>query len=200
MIDLLEKTTWGLAVFTVVIIGSYLAIFGAPTSTPYITVERREINEKEALQSLSKEARAILTNKLKLPPSGKGSPTGRLQATSKHFFKVNRDVYNRVRNRTDAVREAKKARSEVLQNKDGSNSLRIYDFNKGSILNKVGFQENDIIEQIDGKKIDFRSKLEVHGLFEDCKQQLDGGEPIVIMINRNGRHSQIIITPDWRRK
>ncbi len=138
---------------------------------------------------------------MKVPPpageSNKGSDRSRRVNAKREFRKVSRETLGRVSNLTDAINEMKRAGSTVIQNKDGTTSLKIHDFAPGSFLGKIGFKEQDIIELIDGEKIDFRSHLQAKETFEVLREKMLGGEPIVVTVNRAGRSLQIAFVPDF---
>ena len=111
-------------------------------------------------------------------------------------------MYERVSNRNDAFREAQKASSKVKENKDGTSSLIISDFGENNLFEKIGFHENDEIESINGKRIDFAniSTREALKHYKDLKTEFEQGKPLSVDILRNGKPTTLWFGSDWIKK
>lgn len=212
MINIAEKALWILAGFVLVGVVGWFLYFGGPTTVPYILAQSESVKKEDALKTLSPEAKVSLEKTLNAEPvlgrgatddDEKGDPKGakarpapRRQA-AQVFMRANRATFERVSTKNQAMKEADKAKSEVVRNSDGTNSLRVYDFDDTSILSQVGVQENDIIDLVDGKKIDFTSPLEANQLYDECKAKFATGSPIVVEVTRRGARTQIVVLPNF---
>ena len=122
MLDWLEKGTWVLAILVVVATAGFFFVAGAPSSTPYIALESREVSKSDVLKSLSKEGKQKLTAQLNKPPPTSGDPkkgserSRRAAQKQPKFIKINPEFYQRYRNRADALQEAKNASHRVIDN------------------------------------------------------------------------------------
>lgn len=201
MIDIVEKLVWGLAVLALVSVGAYWALCGGPSTTPYILADSMVVDKRADFEKkLSDEAKKFLKMQAAPPKAeDRDNPAVRKkQPRKKERRLINRGTYERVGSRNSAIREAEKAQSEVVQNKDGTNSLKVFNFDETSILTKVGIEPEDVVDYINGEKIDFSSKLEASNLYDQCKKQLESGIPVVVDITRRGKTMQLIIAPDFQ--
>lgn len=213
MLNIAEKCVWILSGLVIAGIAGWFVYFGGPTTVPYILAETQSVKKEDALKALSPAAKVSLEKTLSTEPTtakpkskddekgdGKGDnkakSTPRRQA-SQVFIQANSATFERVSTKNNALKEADKAKSEVVRNPDGTNSLKVYDFDETSILSQVGVQENDVIDFIDGKKIDFSSPLEANQLYDECKAKFAAGDPVVVEVTRRGTRTQIVVLPNF---
>lgn len=209
MIDFIEKTIWGLSLLVLATVIGWFAYLGGPSTVPFILAESESVDRKVVMDRLTPEAKVALEKALnperpsekatkdKDGKPGKTNKKPRKGRSTQEYMLVNRATFERVATKNEALKEADKAKSEVVQNKDGSNSLRVYDFSETSILSQVGVEENDVVDLVDGKKIDFTSPLEANQLYDECKAKFDSGVPIVVEVTRRGRPVQIVVSPNF---
>ena len=108
-------------------------------------------------------------------------------------YAIDRNLEKRLGNLNDCMAELDFASSTV--NDDGT--LKVHDIQQGSLLEKVGLQENDVLERVGGKVIDFNSFQECHNAWQESLQKLRSGTPIVVEIKRKGKLQQLIVAPDF---
>ncbi|MEM7168177.1 MAG: hypothetical protein AAF581_22205 [Planctomycetota bacterium] len=199
MISVMEKGLWVLGVLLLGLIGVFFVYLGPPPTISRLEVKAQKINEGILIEQLKPEARKRYQDLVTAPPpktpDGKPSKIGRPQTTE--IYKVNRATYYLINSKQTAMGEARKAGSEVIDNGDGTNSLKITSFGEGSLLHDVGMKDGDVVDTINGRKIDFSSTIDATSLYEDCVAQLDAGNPIVVNIRRRNKPMRIVVAGDW---
>ena len=203
MIGVMEKTLW---VFALILVGAIVSAFlyiGPPQPKgSRIEASAAKLTERELNQRMSQPAKKAYQEILKAPPpkAPDGSATKVVRPKSTEVYTVNRAAYYRVSSRRAALGEARTASSEVIDNGDGTNSLKISAFGDGSLLSEVGMKDGDVVDTINGKKIDFSSKNQARILYDECIAQLESGKPIVVNIRRRNSPMRIVVAGDWMLK
>lgn len=196
MLGALERTVWGLSILVLLAMGTYVAWAGLPSTTPAIAMESKEISEDELRGKLNSDQQKQLDAAIQgidktdggefVPRSGARSRVAR-----KTIYTVDRDLHERLSNFNDCVRELEFAKS-VLQD-DGT--LKVFDIEEGSLLEKIGLKNNDVLSRVDGLEIEFSSIPRVKDTWKDSLARLESGNPIVVEITRNGARHHLIVHP-----
>jgi len=194
MIGMVEKFVWGLTVLVVAGLGIYLAIAGAPSHWPTLALESQTVSQPEFDKMFPAKPDVPVANGgtiVRQPVKKPSRSPGR--SLKKVHMVINTATFDSVAKLADAARVAKSVSSKVKFHPDGSNSLELFGFSENSALGKLGFAENDVLDQIGGHKIDFSSKAEAIELYEEMRDQLGAGDPLVIDVTRNGTPMQIVV-------
>ena len=196
MLGIFEKIVWGLMLVLMIVLGSAFYLLGMPSTQPYIVTASRDLNERDAKKNMSEAARGRLAkiqegiaNKNK---DGQGS---RRPVTPSRTYKgVNRAMYERISNVSDALAEAELAEGFL----NDSGRWVIDKFESNNLFHRIGFQEKDEIESINLFSMSSLAEDTSAGisLYSSLKKEFEAGVPIVVSIRRNGRPMQIIFTPD----
>lgn len=197
MIGIFEKIVWGLAALTLLGIALVVLFVGLPSTTPTIAMESKQLSPEELQAKLSAEQKkrfeaAKVSGDLdadgNLVPRSDGG-----RAAPQTIFEVNEPLLERLGSKNDCIAELQFAKSEILD--DGS--LKIFDIEDGSLLSKVGLKDNDILERVDGLKIDFRNTSEYIGSWQSSLENLRAGNPIVVEIKRKGARHHLVVAPGY---
>ena len=197
--DLLEKIAIGFAGLCVFLtLGLYLniySVFGLPTGVPSTNSGEFLGTAKEtpaptgspapgapAAGDLAKEDQAI---KDKLRQQGR-PVVGRLE---RKRLSVPRPLFEHINNEANWSGELKKAHSQVIRTPGGNTRLRIHKIKENSLFKSFGFEENDVLELIDGEILQF-DEDSLHEHFQRAKAMLErvqNGESISVTVTRNNR-------------
>ena len=190
MLGALEKTVWALTILFILAAGGYVGFGGLPSTIPPIVTSSKQIQEKDL--KLTQQARADFDEQVQGSDEKEGETKPRdTRPRPKTIYEVDPALQQRLKNFGDCMQEARYASSEIT--KDGT--LKIFDIQEGSLLSKVGLEENDEIERVLGKKLDFTDKLGLHNVWEQCNDKLSRGIPVVIELRRNGQVRQLVVSP-----
>ncbi len=195
MLNIFETTIWIVSLVGIVFFAGALYLVGTPPIAPHVSQESREKGKKDYMAQLTKEQRieiAQINNKNpEVPDDFKISK----KKPKEKFFEVDRTIFLAVSNLNGAQHQADLAKSRI---KDGG--LQIFEFDKRSILSKIGFEEKDVITLIDGEYIDFEAiksptgALQGKALYERLRDKFEEGLPLRIDITRNGSPVQITVS------
>lgn len=190
MLTIVERTVWVLGGLMVLgSIGAFVYL-GPPTGIPKIEIETRETNAQQFNKGLSAEQRTAseaIKKEVREKVSKGGSSRSRALTVTEEFREVPTDTFEHYASRREALNAARQISGEVVPHKDGTNSYKIFNFSPGDPIAKLGFKENDVIDYIDGRKIDFNSELQANGLYNDLVDKMRGGGSMTVHITRNGR-------------
>ncbi len=192
MLGALEKIVWGLSIVVILACGGWVGYAGLPSTTPKLALGSKKITEQQL--KLPPEAKADVDAQRAGIDIGDDGPIERPGGKRKRpttVFQVDRNVEERLGNLNDCIAEMNFASSEVQA--DGT--LKVFDIQEGSLLEKVGLQNNDVIERIGGMVIDFSDTQACHNTWQENLERLKGGTPIVVEMKRNGTVQQLIISP-----
>jgi len=190
MLGAIEKTVWALSLLCVVISGVYVGYFGLPSTTPPLAANSRQIQEGDL--KLSTGARQDFDSQIQgVDVEGGEQKPRNPRPRPKTFYQVDRNLQQRLGNLSDCMQEMNFASSQITP----EGTLKIFDIKEGSLLSKVGLEENDEIQRVLGTSIDFNDKLACHDVWQQSLSKLDSGTPIVIELRRNGQVRQLVITP-----
>ena len=196
MLGVFEKIVWGLSILVILACGAWVLVAGLPSTTPFIAMNSRQVNSLNDLK-LSAEAKKAVEGQRKgvdKTKEGEVKPRELKQRQPKPIvYAIDRNLEKRLGNLNDCMAELDFASSTV--NDDGT--LKVHDIQQGSLLEKVGLQENDVLERVGGKVIDFNSFQECHNAWQESLQKLRSGTPIVVEIKRKGKLQQLIVAPDF---
>lgn len=189
MLDLVEKITAGVAgALALVTLVVYLW-YGVPSTTATIfvasVVEAREepaapkpTPEQQATTSAEDEA--IIENLRKQGVRVRpGTPLKKKPLT------VPQDLFEFISSEANLLPELKKLQSHTIK----GTRLKIHDIQSNSLIKKLGLQENDVIELIDGEIIEFnqQSAARYKSLFDTAQEKLRNGGEVSITVTRNNR-------------
>jgi hypothetical protein len=189
VLDLVEKITAGVAgALALVTLVVYLW-YGVPSTTATIfvasVVEAREepaapkpTPEQQATTSAEDEA--IIENLRKQGVRVRpGTPLKKKPLT------VPQDLFEFISSEANLLPELKKLQSHTIK----GTRLKIHDIQSNSLIKKLGLQENDVIELIDGEIIEFnqQSAARYKSLFDTAQEKLRNGGEVSITVTRNNR-------------
>ncbi len=197
MLGILEKIVYGLTALALIVLVGGLVMYGLPSTTPSIAMESRIIDQN----ALDAKLNADQKNRLDVAIRGLDeSDDGKLvpredgnRAAKRTLYEVDEDLFDRLGNLNDCISELSFASSKVQE--DGT--LKVFDIQEGSLLQKVGLADNDILERVDGLKIDFGNVSGCRDSWQKCLQRLEVGDPIVVEIRRNGARHHLIVSPSF---
>jgi hypothetical protein len=109
-------------------------------------------------------------------------------------YDVQKETVSYIAREANWTPELKKAKSELLPGADGrSTRLRVFDIDEDALLKKFGLEDGDVVEFIDGEKIDFSgsSHLEHIQRWKRVKDKLEKGQKISITLTRAGQPMQL---------
>jgi hypothetical protein len=83
----------------------------------------------------------------------------------------------------------KRYKSRVIATPNGNTRLQVLGVDKNSPLGKLGFENNDIFELVNGEILDFdpSESTTYYDLWNSAKRDLEAGKPITITVTRSGR-------------
>ncbi len=165
-------------------------LFGLPSTVPTIAMSSEKISEQQYRSEITSEQSQMLTELLTPAPSTTPGRTTSRRPQSE-VYKINRPLLQRLGNLTECRKVLMEASSE--QQEDGS--LKIRGIAQGSLFERVGLRENDILKSVNGVTLDFTSIgdcLDAHG---DSIESLRTGNPVVIEIERRGSSVALVIAP-----
>ena len=186
--DLIEKIVAGFGGFCIVTTGIMYFWFTTPSTTPIEFVPDTVIRAptsppKKGNGGASKSSKKYddILEKLK-------SQSRRISRRSIEPVQceVPTELYERVNKPANMTRELKKARHRVLQTKNGQTRLQVHNIAEDSMLRKFGFEDDDIIELVDGEIIEFRedSTTKLYDLWKKKLNSLRGGGTVSVTISR----------------
>ena len=127
-------------------------------------------------------------------PGEEGKKKSRRPKKPKELYRqVDRAVYERISNFSRAYSEIRHASSRPRTENGKVIGLEIFDFDKSHTLSKLGFEEKDLIEVIDGQRIDY-SESAARALFYSSREKMARGEPIIVDLKRNGKPLRLFFT------
>lgn len=194
MLNVLEKVVIGVAI-----------VCGIVTLIPYLVMGTPSTRPKAFLPSVKRVKPApapvpvepgktapqpkVLTqsNKDILAAFKAQNPRFRGSTVERQTYNVPVALFEEVSKSANWTKQLKTARSEAL-GKDRTR-LKLYKIEPDSYLRNFGLQDNDIIELIDGRVVEFSedSSSALYGVFTDKLSKLRHGEAISITISRRGR-------------
>ncbi|HVR74817.1 MAG TPA: hypothetical protein VMT52_10815, partial [Planctomycetota bacterium] len=99
-------------------------------------------------------------------------------------------LYTRVSAEANWAQELNKLKSERKKSPNGKEArLKLYNIEEDSMVRKLGFEENDVIELLDGEIVDFneQSVYRYREMWKSSLKKLENGEGISVTVTRNGR-------------
>lgn len=184
-----EKILWGLFIFLMISALTYGLLIGLPSTIPAIAMKSEKITEQKLRADLTDEQMQEFNEMLKPSSSGTGGTATRRPQTE--VYRINKPLLERLGNIAECQRELMSASSNVLE--DGS--LKVFDIQTGSLLERVGLRENDVLKSINGLPLDFSSLGEVMDSHGESLEKLRNGNPVVIQIERRGTAKALVIDP-----
>ena len=100
-------------------------------------------------------------------------------------------MYERISTASDAWSEAQLAEGEM---KDGR--WVISKFEENNLFERIGFQENDEIEAINGFPIADLNGRAGFAAYTEFKAQFESGVPVVVNLRRKGKNMQLRFQPE----
>jgi hypothetical protein len=194
MIDLFEKITVGVcALFFLVTAGVYF-FFGLPSPKPLYSIPKvieRPVKSTAAsrpatpgkVTPVDPEIQNIIKQLQQ-----QERPVSAAQVEVKGY-EVPQPLFEYLATEANVFGELKKAKSKVFTTKNGNTRLQVYDIREQSYLGKLGFQNDDIVELIDGQIVEFNesSSAKYYDLWSQAKRKLRQGEPVSVTVTRRGR-------------
>jgi hypothetical protein len=93
----------------------------------------------------------------------------------------------------------KTAKSKPISTRNGQTRLQVFGIDPQSVLGKLGFKENDVIELVDGQIIEFKdsNSTKYYEMWRAAKERLRAGKPISVTVTRNNRpvHLEFSLPP-----
>lgn len=195
MIDVLEKIVAGICGILVLLTAGLYAFFKLPSTVP--TAFLPPVSEEE--RPVAKPAPATA------PPTASVDP--QLQALAEKLALQERKVsvkelqdnkkrltvptqtFEHLRAEANWLPSLKTAKSQPLMTRNGTTRLRIYDIQPHSLLQKLGFQDDDVIELINGEIVTFdqSNTRKYYDMAEAAIRDLQAGKSINVVVTRKGR-------------
>jgi len=192
MLDLAEKIVAGVGGALIVITLGVYAFIGVPSATSAIFVpEVKEVAQAPpppapngAPQPVSPEDRAII-DKLR----EQGLRIADSQPLQKKMHLVPQETFEYISAEANWLPELKKIGRKDIGTSKGQTRTKLLSIPQDSTLKKLGFQENDIVELIDGQIIEFNehSVTRYMELFRAAQKKLRQGQSISITVTRQNR-------------
>lgn len=190
MLELIEKFTAGTCLALVALTLAVYLFLGSPgtTSAEFIpSVQEVRTPPPPARRTEdppSPEEKAILDQLLL---QGRRLAPGQHLATRESQVPVK--LFEHVRSKANMLQEVNKAESALLEVAGRPTRLQLFNIDQDSAFSKLGLQDNDVIELVDGKILEFREtkSAEFVSLFEDALDRLSRGEEISVTVSRNNQ-------------
>ncbi len=98
-------------------------------------------------------------------------------------------LFEEVSKSANWTKQLKTAKSQALKTANGMTRLKVYNIAQDSYLRNFGLEDEDIIELVDGKVVEFseNSSSALYGVFTEKLDKLRDGEAISITVSRGGR-------------
>jgi len=192
MLDILEKIGAGVCALLVLATLGLYAFLKLPSPKPLAFIPAaKEIAAAPALAPspgttttpVAPEVQNIVD---KLTQQGRAvSPS---QLTTK-TLQVEGELFEHLSAEANLLPALKTAKSRPIPTQNGDTRLQIFNIQKDSILNKLGFQENDVIELVDGQILEFNnnSSTKYYELWNKAKEKLRAGGDVSVTVTRAGR-------------
>ena len=188
--NLLEKILWSFFALILVAALGYGILVGLPSTIPAIAMKSEKITEQKLRSDLTDE-QVIEFNEMLNPTSQDNSGTPSRRRPETEIYRINKPLLERLGNIAECQRELMMASSDVQEN----GSLKVFDIRSGSLLERVGLRENDVLKSINGISLDFGSLGDVMDSHGEILEKLRGGNPVVIQIERRGTLKALVIDP-----
>lgn len=191
MLDVMEKIAWVLAGILLLALGAVFYFLGVPSTEPLIAMHAQTVKtQAEFEKGLKDDAKKDLEEQLEegvrsLSASG-SSRAGASGRVNRDFKKINRPLFERVSTRNDALYEANKISSEIVE-VNGQSAMKLTEIPASSPLAELGFKELDVITSIGNIDVDFASATSADDAFADAKAILESGSALVITLQRGAR-------------
>ncbi len=186
---IIEKILWGTFGFILLAAIVWGFMIGLPSTIPAIAMKSEKITEQKLRSELTAEQKVVLDEMLQPPASASGTSTrGRPQS---EVYRINRPLLERLGNIAECQRELMNASSEVRE--DGT--LKIFGIQSGSLLERVGLRENDVLRSVNGIPLNFGSLGDCLDAHSESLVKLRSGNPVVIQIERRGTVKALVIDP-----
>lgn len=186
MLSIFERATWILAAVGIVGIVVFFFAFGAPSTVPAIAVQVNTVSASEFTANLAPEAKKVFQDEKK--ENARKRP-------KVITHEVPSGTYERVSNINNAIREGWQAGHKIIENDDDTNYMQLTDVAEGSLFTKLGFQENDVLQKINGQNVDFTDKIGARTLFYELRAKFEAGMPIYVDLERNRKPFQLWFAP-----
>ncbi|MEC9476943.1 MAG: hypothetical protein VX764_07905 [Planctomycetota bacterium] len=187
--NLVEKILWGFFALLLVAALGYGLLVGLPSTIPAIAMKSEKITEQKLRSDLTDEQVVEFNEMLNSPSSSTGGASSRRPQTE--IYRINKPLLDRLGNIAECQRELMMASSDIQEN----GSLKVFDIRSGSLLDRVGLRENDVLKSINGLSLDFGSLGEVMDSHGESLKKLRSGNPVVIQIERRGTLKALVIDP-----
>ena len=187
--NLVEKILWGFFLLLLVAALGYGLLVGLPSTIPAIAMKSEKITEQKLRSDLTDEQVVEFNEMLNSPSSSTGGTSSRRPQTE--IYRINKPLLDRLGNIAECQRELMMASSDIQEN----GSLKVFDIRSGSLLDRVGLRENDVLKSINGLSLDFGSLGEVMDSHGESLKKLRSGNPVVIQIERRGTLKALVIDP-----
>ncbi len=195
MIDVFEKIVAGVCGLLVIATVGMYAFFKLPSagSTEFLPPVYEEAGRVEkAPPALVPPATSVdpqfeeLAQKLALQDR---KASAKELADNRKKLLVPTQTFEHLRARANWLPSLKTAKSQALLTKNGTTRLRLYDIQPHSLLTKLGFQDDDVIELINGQIVVFdqSNTRTYYEMAEAALRDLEAGKPISVVVSRKGR-------------
>jgi len=202
MLNLLEKLQYGLsAVVTLGAVALYLwqppehrsvQTLAAPTRVPPSPPVRPQSPvppPEPQKRQVSPEDQAIL-KRLQSEQNVREIAGKELQ---REAYEVEPDTFDYLKREANWTPELNKAKSETLPGADGQlTRLRVFDIDEDSLLKFYKFQDGDIVEFLDGERVDFNAGSVEHiQRWKAIKEKIEKGQKLSVTITRGDQPMQL---------
>ena len=192
MLDLVEKIAAGICGFLVLVTLAWYAWVGTPSTTATEFVPNAEKIQdkpppetgKAAEQPVSPEEQAIID---KLAQQGRKLLPG--QKLAKDEYRVPEKTFEVISAQANWIPELKKLNHRKIKVNGHDTRIEIFDIQENSLLHKLGLQEKDVIELLDGQIVEFNdaSTTKYAEMFKSASNKLRQGQPVSVTVTRNNK-------------
>lgn len=195
MLNVLEKAVIGVAILCATVTMITYLVMGTPSTraTQFLPsvepapapkpVPAKPGAKPAPPKSLTQDDKVIIDALKTQNPRFRGSTVAR------RSFNVPVELFEEVSKPANWTKQLKTARSQKLKTSNGMTRLKVYNIAADSYLRNFGLQDNDIVELIDGRVVEFSedSSQDLYNVFTDKLDQLRDGGAISITVSRGGR-------------
>ncbi len=211
MVYLIEKLQYVLSGLIIFLIVLFYFILGGPDASGGLPIEVREErttsvtlpivdNPPSQAHSNNKKTPVFKTNQ-KIDPKLKKVSTNLkklgfrgIRKIDVKEYKVNRETVKYLHNRRNIIGELNNASSKIMKDAAGNPTMiQLYDITEGSLFEKFGIQDGDILSLVDGNIGEFTASnsYEHWDQATNMLEKLGQGENISITVMRGGRPVQL---------
>jgi len=196
MLNLLEKIAAGVSGLLVVATVVLYAWLGLPS--PRSIGSFQPVRKVPVASAAPNTSSTTATPAAPVPPEIQKIATKLAEQTGRQVapgqiqregLQMERDLFEYLSNESNLLPALKTAKSRPMQTAKGTTRLQVYAIQAKSHLSQLGFQDNDVIELLEGEIVEFNdsSTMKYYELWGKAKEKLRNGGSISVTVTRGGR-------------